>query len=395
VDYAKKKEKRAQIKFVKDETIPRDDQYKSHAVHVPSGEPPNSRSRPRAKRKAGVVRPITQGKLLKNSSRSKVCRIVTTKYVMLTNSHFQPTGTRPKPTTQQLPGRSRPSTVAKPASSGAGSTVSRAPPPPPGRDRLPPSLPEEPDIPMYRAKYPFEGQAGELSLLKDDLVELVEKDENGWWLVKKGSLEGWTPSNYLELEPPKPKAAPAPPPAPPPAARRPPAPPTAPAAPVVAPKPNAPRTTQTRVQVQSLTADASAKPVSVFPGMVPPNDTAAPWKRTPDASAGTTPVASRPTSAVGAKPPPPAPPVGKKPAPPPPVASKPAAPKLPGRPPIPTATRPPPAPTAPRPGAVKPSGPAPGQMDLAAAVRFFSAASIAQPDLTPSACEACPEDSRE
>jgi myosin-1 len=393
VDYAKKKEKRAQIKFVKDEPIPRDDQYKSHAVHVPSGEPPNSRSRPRAKRKLGVVRPITQGKLLKNSGRSKVCCIVAAQYFVLTCSRFQPTGTRPKPTTQQLPGSSRPSTVAKPAASGADSTVSRAPPPPPGRDRLPPSVPEEHDIPMYRAKYPFEGQAGELSLSKDDLVELVEKDDNGWWLVKKGSLEGWAPSNYLELVPPKPKAAPAPPPAPPPAARRPPAPPPAPAAPVIAPKPNAPQTTQARVQVQSLTANASAKPVSVFPGMAPSNGTAVPWKRTLDASAGTTPVASRPTSAVGAKPPPP--PVGKKPAPPPPVASKPAAPKLPGRPPVPTATRPPPAPTAPRPGAVKPSGSTPGQMDLAAAVRSFSAALLPNADLTPSACEACPEDSRE
>jgi len=65
VEYAKKKEKKQLIKFVKDETIPRDDVYKSHVVSVPSGEPPNSVSRPAAKRKAGAVRPITQGKLLR------------------------------------------------------------------------------------------------------------------------------------------------------------------------------------------------------------------------------------------------------------------------------------------------------------------------------------------
>lgn len=65
ISYAKKKEKMAEIKAVKDETIPRDDVYKSHAIHVKSGEPPNSQSFPAAKRKAGVVRPITQGKLLK------------------------------------------------------------------------------------------------------------------------------------------------------------------------------------------------------------------------------------------------------------------------------------------------------------------------------------------
>ena len=32
---------------------------------------------------------------------------------------------------------------------------------------------------MYKALYPFEGQDGELSLKKDELVELVEKDDNG------------------------------------------------------------------------------------------------------------------------------------------------------------------------------------------------------------------------
>lgn len=73
VEYNKKKEKRAQVKFLKDETVPRDDVYKSHTVHVPSGEPPDSLSRPPAKRKAGVVRPITQGKLLRKGGPSDVC----------------------------------------------------------------------------------------------------------------------------------------------------------------------------------------------------------------------------------------------------------------------------------------------------------------------------------
>ena len=73
VDYAKKKDKRAQIKFIKDETVSRDDVYKSHTVHVPSGEPPDSLSRPPAKRKPGVVRPITQGKLLRAGGPSVCC----------------------------------------------------------------------------------------------------------------------------------------------------------------------------------------------------------------------------------------------------------------------------------------------------------------------------------
>lgn len=62
------------IKFIKDETVPRDDVYKSHAVHVPSGEPPNSVSRPRPPRKAGVVRPITKGKLLRPGGPSSQVR---------------------------------------------------------------------------------------------------------------------------------------------------------------------------------------------------------------------------------------------------------------------------------------------------------------------------------
>ena len=217
---------------------------------------------------------------------------------------------------------------------------------------------------MYRAKFAFEGQSGEVSLVKDDLVELVEKDDNGWWLVKKDGVEGWAPSNYLDLVPPKPKAAHAPPPAP----RRPPGPPPAP---VIALKPTTAPTPQAKIHAQSVTADASAKPVSVFPGMAPPNGATAPWKKGPAASTGTTPASSRPPSAVGAKPAPPAPPIGKKPAPPPPVASKPTAPRIPGKPPVPTASRPPTAPAALRPGVVKPTSSAPGQLDLAAAVSCF------------------------
>lgn len=44
-------------------------------------------------------------------------------------------------------------------------------------------------------------------------MEIVEKDENGWWLARINGKDGWVPSNYLEE-----CAAPAP--APPPPARR-------------------------------------------------------------------------------------------------------------------------------------------------------------------------------
>ncbi|KAI0033976.1 microfilament motor [Vararia minispora EC-137] len=337
IDYAKKKDKRAQVKFVKDETVQKDDTYKSHTVHVPSGEPPNSRSRPPAKRKAGVVRPITQGKLLRKGG---------------------PSGG----------GSSRPAAVAKPKPAvrplpnGGAAAATRATPAPPNRAPVappPPLPPAEPD-------YPFEGQEGEMSLAKDDVVELIEK-QGDWWLVKKGSIEGWAPHNYLELVPPKPKA-PHPPPPPPPAARR--AGLAAAPKPAAATKPSAAPTP--KVVVQSLTADASAKPVSVFPGMKPA-------AAANGGSSDSTPANSRPSTSLGGGVKPPPPPIaGKKPGPPP-VAAKPGAPKPPTaprpggaaaaglpKPPIPTAARPAPA-TAPRPsGGVKPSGSAPGQLDLSA-----------------------------
>jgi hypothetical protein len=42
IDYAKKKEKRAMIKSQKDEMVRGDATYKSHTIHVGSGESPNS-----------------------------------------------------------------------------------------------------------------------------------------------------------------------------------------------------------------------------------------------------------------------------------------------------------------------------------------------------------------
>ncbi|TBU29834.1 P-loop containing nucleoside triphosphate hydrolase protein [Dichomitus squalens] len=348
IEYNKKKEKKAQIKFVKDETVPRNDTYKSHTVHVPSGEPPSSLSRPMPKKKEGVVRPITQGKLLRKGGPSA-----------------KPAASRPKPASQPLPGKSTAAPTPKPpaATSTASSAAPRAPPPPPARAAAPPPPPPEPDVELYKAKYAFEGQEGEMTLKKDDIVELVEKDDNGWWLVKKDGAEGWAPHNYLELVPPKPKAvAPPPPPPPPPAAKRPT--PSAPAAPAA---PAAPK-----IGLKSVSADPSAKPVAVFPGMGPANGSAAPWKRTAstataESSNGSTPASSRPASSAAAKPP-----LATKPKPPPPVAAKPSIgappPKVGAKPPVPAAPRPGGAAPKPKVGGVGKPAAVGGQMDLAAAL---------------------------
>lgn len=344
IEYAKKKDKKAQIQFLRDETIAKDDVYKSHTVHVPSGEPPSSTSRPAARRKPGIVRPITQGKLLRAGGPSDKGK-----------------ASRPKPAVQPLPGKSaqfaavRPTPAAPPKSSSP--PRNSVPPPPP-----PPPPPKEPEAELYKAKFAFEGQEGEISLKKEDTVELVEKDDNGWWLVRKNGQEGWAPNNYLELVPPKPKAAPVTRPPPP----RLPPPPSAPPVVVAAPAP-ASKPTVSAMSAKSLTADASAKPVAVFPGLAPSNGSAAPWKKpaavSVNGSASSTPPSSRPSSSLGVKSPPP---VATKPKPvPPPVASKPSGGKPPSKPPIPMAPRP--GTGAAPPKISKPSAPA-GQMDLAAAL---------------------------
>lgn len=343
IEYAKKKDKKAQIQFIRDEKVANDDNYKSHTVRVPSGEPPSSTSRPAAKRKPGIVRPITQGKLLRAGGPSDKGKT-----------------SRPKPAVQPLLGKSaqlatvRPTPVAPPKSAPAPPTRNSVPSPPP------PPPPKAPEAEVYKAKFAFEGQEGEISLKKDDTVELVEKDDNGWWLVRKDGQEGWAPNNYLELVPPKPKAAPA-------ARSPPPRPPPPPSVPLVAVAAPIPASASNSTALKSLAADTSAKPVAVFPGLAPSNGSAAPWKKptavSANGSSSTTPASSRPSSSLGVKPPPP---VATKPKPvPPPVASKPSGSKPPPKPPIPTASRPG-ASTAP-PKISKLSAPA-GQMDLAAAL---------------------------
>ncbi|KDQ12226.1 hypothetical protein BOTBODRAFT_56806 [Botryobasidium botryosum FD-172 SS1] len=421
VEYYKKKEKKQLIKFVKDETIARDDVYKSHVVSVPSGEPANSESMPPARRKPGVVRPITQGKLLRAGGPS------TAKAAPRAGGRAPPpgvpgrSGAAPPPppppppaaapstprATPRLPpappasNANRSSGVGAPRGFGGGSTPAPPPPPPPppppaaaAFNRATPAVhtpppppppppvsnytrptptppapppppppapvtPPEPEVPKYKAVFNFDGEEGEMSLRKDDLVELIRKDDNGWWLVKKGGQEGWSPSNYLEPAPVKPKAAPPP---PPPAARRPIPPPAAASArPAV----------RTPIVPQSVAADAHAKPVSVFPGM---NGA---WKKiapVTDAN-GHSLLPPRSAPAGGApRPPVLAPKPGPKLAPKPPFGGG-GAPRIPGKPIIPGrpgsgAGTPPPPPPPPPPAA---SGGGRGggggmQMDLAAAL---------------------------
>ena len=57
--------------------------------------------------------------------------------------------------------------------------------------------PPAPAKPRWKVLYAFEStQAGEMALVKDEVVDVVQKDDDGsgWWLVKKNGVEGWAPS---------------------------------------------------------------------------------------------------------------------------------------------------------------------------------------------------------
>ena len=44
----------------------------------------------------------------------------------------------------------------------------------------------------------MDGDKDTLDLKVGDRVEVLQRDEGGWWLAKLGSQTGWVPSNYLE-----------------------------------------------------------------------------------------------------------------------------------------------------------------------------------------------------
>lgn len=239
IKYNKKPGKEVIVKVVKDPQVQRDDTYKSSQIHTGPGLPPNSESRQTPKGKPVAAKPITTGKLLKKSG-GKLSQ--------------QAAQRNPPPQARPLPGAGyaeaprqnervvpQPQAVAQPVaalrtepvsharipSSGSG----RVPPPPP-----PPSNPAPSKDPQFKALYDFAGQtSGELSLRKDEVILVTQKENNGWWLAKRldHSASGWAPAAYLEEV----KQAPPP---PPPAAARPP-PPPAPAAAKAKPTPPAKR----------------------------------------------------------------------------------------------------------------------------------------------------------
>lgn len=65
--------------------------------------------------------------------------------------------------------------------------ASRMPPAPPSRPNAPPPPPLKPEVPRYKSLFNFDGQDGEMSLKKEDVVEVKEKDDNGAFPFEQGA----------------------------------------------------------------------------------------------------------------------------------------------------------------------------------------------------------------
>ncbi|KAI9680100.1 MAG: class II myosin [Caeruleum heppii] len=261
IEYNKKPGKPAIIKVVKDQTVPRDDLYKSGTIHTGPGEPPNSMSRPTPKAKQVAGKPITSGKLLRPGgpggapgklSAARPAAPRPTPQPMPSSHSSIPNAVPSQQRIVPQPAVTQPRPVPQPVAALGGSIHARsessssirAPPPPPP---APPAAAPPSAEPTYRALYDFQGQqANELSIRKDDIVHVVQKENNGWWLAKKpdSSAQGWTPSAYLKEE----AAKPAPPPLPPSTARTVPLPPPASA-----------------VSTNDVRANGTARPVKAKP----------------------------------------------------------------------------------------------------------------------------------
>mmetsp|Transcript_30547 Transcript_30547/g.97479 ORF Transcript_30547/g.97479 Transcript_30547/m.97479 type:complete len:86 (+) Transcript_30547:3-260(+) len=73
-----------------------------------------------------------------------------------------------------------------------------SPPPPPPRRLEPPAF-AMPKVELVRAVHRYEQQEdGDLSIEPGDVIEVLQKEESGWWYGRCGGAEGLFPMNYAE-----------------------------------------------------------------------------------------------------------------------------------------------------------------------------------------------------
>ncbi|MCJ1359883.1 MAG: class II myosin [Icmadophila ericetorum] len=218
IEYNKKPGKPAAVKAIKDPKVGNFDVYKSGSIHIAEG-----------------LKPGTVSKIPKTQPRQAITNGQPRRPNAATSS--RPSQARPVPQPNTLPNRTQPAAAEirrpvpqpvavqqsrpvpaqqSPAANGingvngvngyshgrtdSSSSITRVPPPPP-----PPPPAELPASKKdtYRVLYDFAGQTQpELTLVKDELLEIIRKEGNGWWLARKlnGGVEGWAPSAYLKEE---------------------------------------------------------------------------------------------------------------------------------------------------------------------------------------------------
>ncbi|KAL7753446.1 class II myosin [Sorochytrium milnesiophthora] len=182
--------KKGTLKFLKDETL-KNFKFSKDKVSIATGQPASSVSNPPAKRLPRPPKSTTSGATRRPANTNANGKRATPRAAQPAAAAVQPSASARSPP----PGDTAPL---------------RAPP------RAPvPSPPPRVTKPMFRALYAFNAQAeGELVLTQGETVEVVTKEDSGWWLAKSAAgTEGWVPSNYLEEI--KEQARPVPPAAPP------------------------------------------------------------------------------------------------------------------------------------------------------------------------------------
>ncbi|KAI3339970.1 P-loop containing nucleoside triphosphate hydrolase protein [Ustulina deusta] len=226
IEYSKKPGKMQVVKVLRD-SQQAVDFYKSGIIHTQPGESPSSVSHPMPRANPVPPRPITRGKLIKpggpggRPSRSTGARPNATKHSPAAVQTPRPVPipaavqtSRPVPTPAAQTLRPVPTPTAIPHSipshtrNKSSTSSTRAPPPPP-----PPAPPAKPKV-MAKVLYDFASQReNELSIRAGDIIEVIQKENNGWWLAKSGAGQAWVPAAYVEEQAPAlvPRAPPPPP----------------------------------------------------------------------------------------------------------------------------------------------------------------------------------------
>lgn len=184
IEYNKKPGKPAVVKVVKDTSVPRDDLYKSGTIHTGPGEPGTSRSRQTPKGKQKPAKAITSGKLLRpGGPGGGPSKLATGRGGARPIARSLPQSVQQSQTPRPIP-TPQPATVTQPKqpvipvangiSHTRNASAGRAPPPPP------PAAPPAAKKDTYKVLYDFSGQsANELSIIKDELIEVIQKEGNG------------------------------------------------------------------------------------------------------------------------------------------------------------------------------------------------------------------------